>query len=143
MDEGEGEGMTGENFCLSLATLLGKETDRTKLNDAAEEISPPTYRPTVITTIHNVLVSSQVDSYEKGLVIAMTYHAMGRGGEAKLLSWTTTELDQYMFFLQCRWYEERTIRGYPMSFFSDVVAELDIFFLMSGYFMIGIGLFRS
>ena len=30
-----------------------------------------------------------------------------------------------------------------MSFFSDVVAELGIFFLVSGYFMVGSGLFRS
>jgi len=43
MEEGEGEGMTGENFCLSLGNSLGKEIDRTKLNDAAEGISPPKF----------------------------------------------------------------------------------------------------
>ena len=51
------------------------------------------------------------------------------------MSWTSTSLDDVMQLLESTWYEEKTLRGYPMSFFSDMVAELDVFFLLNGFFM--------
>ncbi len=51
--------------------------------------------------------------------------------------------DDTMQFLQILWREEKTLRTYPLSFFSDFdIPELDLFFLFAGFFMQG-GLFRS
>jgi hypothetical protein len=142
MTEGEGEGLTGDGFCLSLATSLSKELGRAGIADAQDEASPPVYRSMLIFCIANILSIQGPTCFMMAFLILITYSAMGRGGEAKLLSWHSTGLDLVMQLCESRWFEEKTIRGYPMSFFSDVIAEMDFFFLLSGFLMSN-GLFRT
>ena len=140
--EDSGSGLTGEAYCLSLAADLEKEVGREGNATAQEETSPPIYRSSLLTAIQSILRQATPNAFEDAFLVVVTYAAMGRGGEGKLMSWKSTVVDDFMQMLVSRWFEEKTIRGYPLSFFSDVDAELDIFFLANGFFM-NKGLYRD
>jgi hypothetical protein len=142
IEDEAGRGLTGDAFCLSLAADLEKEVGREGNATAEDESSPPVYRSSLLTAIRSILSQSSPSSFEDAFLVVVTYSAMGRGGEGRLMSWKSTVLDSFMQMLVSRWFEEKTIRGYPLSFFADLLAELDLFFLANGFFMNG-GLYRA
>jgi hypothetical protein len=143
IEQGEGGGKSGEDYCLYMAQQLGNHSSRTVIEEALDNTAPAIYEPSMIECITNILRESNPKSFEDGFLTLITYMAMGRGGEARLMSWKTTELDGYMQLLASKWFEEKTIRGYPLGFMSAFKEmEMDVFFLLNGFFMKG-GLFRA
>ena len=132
-------GPSGNDMCNCYANSL-KKMGKSKWHFEIEDDCVALYRNDVIRTNSNILLSVKdvPKAFLNANLISDLQSGVGRGGEVKHQSWTSTQLDNTLQLVAGRWYEDKTIRSYPMAFVSDKdSAEVDWFFLKGGYFMFG------